>query len=321
MTRGSIPPGIEATPGVRLVVAEMEKNAHDPFDGGVQRRVVDPEMTSTEMERRAGQQALEDAGIDPKLIDVLLVQSVVPDYLATNNASAVHRELGLREDSFALETQGVCNGFLLQLQIADQMLRSGKSRYALLIQCSPVSRLMDEAEPFSVWFGDGAAAVVLGPVSDGHGILSLTTHVDGSCRRSLAATTDEKERWYNGGKARIRALDPMTGRRMLLQSADMGKQVVDEVARAANVDLKDVGFFACHQASSWFRTAAQKTIGLEHARTVDTYSWAGNLASANLPLVMQVATKEKLINDGDLVAMYAGGGGMTWSAGMMRWGK
>jgi 3-oxoacyl-[acyl-carrier-protein] synthase-3 len=320
-TRGAIPDGVVLTDGVRLVASEMEAMAGDPFDGCVERRVMPKEMTSGDMEVLAGERALADAGLDRKDIDVLLVQSMCPDYLVTNNAAAVHERLGLRQDVLSLETQGVCNAFLLQLAVARQMLLSGASRHALIIQASPLSKLMDASEPFSVWFGDGATAMVLGPVSDDRGLLAMKTRTDGTCQRALVAAIDEDHHWSECGSLRIRTLTPLIGRRMLLTSADLGKQVFDEVAKEVGVTTEDVDFFACHQASSWFRRAVQKVIGVEHARTVDTYRWAGNLTSANLPLVLEVARKEHLLKDGDLVAMYAGGGGMTWSAALLRWGR
>jgi len=321
MTRGSIPEGVEATEGVKLVAAEMEAMAGDPFDGGIERRVMPVGMRSSDMEVLAGQRALADAGIQPSDVDVLLVQSTAADHVITNNAAAVHERLGLKQRVLSLETQGACNAFLLQMQIAQQMLLSGASRYALIVQSTPLSRVMDPSEPFSVWFGDGASAVVLGRVSDDKGLLAMTTRTDGSVIRSLVGAVNETTPWYEEGPVRIRALAPLLGRKMLLTSADRGKQAMDDVLTEASMTASQVDFFACHQASAWFRRAAQKHLGLEHARTVDTYTWAGNLAGANLPLVMQVGAKEGLLKDGDLVALYAGGAGMTWSAALLRWGR
>lgn len=321
MTRGAIPDGVVETEGVKLVAQQMANMAHDPFDGGVERRVMPDDMSSGDMEVLAAQRALADAGLSPEDVDVLFLQSMVTDHVVLNNACAVHERLGLRQRVLSLETQGVCNAFLLQLQVVQQMLRAGTARYALIIQSSPLSRLMDPREPFSVWFGDGATAVVLGPVSEGHGILATTTRTDGSVHRALVGAIDAETPWYEEGNVRIRALEPLLGRKMLLTSADLGKQALDDVMADAGVTASQIDFFACHQASSWFRDAAQKILGLEHARTVNTYPWAGNLAGANLPLVLQVGVKERLLKDGDLVALYSGGGGMTWSAALLRWGR
>ncbi|MEO6953944.1 MAG: 3-oxoacyl-[acyl-carrier-protein] synthase III C-terminal domain-containing protein [Polyangia bacterium] len=322
MTRGAIPEGIPHTEGVLLTAAEMDRNAADPFDGGLERRVIGEHQSSCDMETLAGERALANAGLTGNDIDLLLLTSTAPDYLCASNAAPVHMRLGMRPDILALETNGACNGFMLQLQTADLILRSGRCKYALVIQSSPISRLMDKRDAHSVWYGDGATAMVLGPVSEGHGILSVVSRNDGSCIRALPACVEnDANPWYEGGKLALRTLDPMTGRRMLLTSADLGKQVLTDCALQAGVTMKDVDFFACHQASAWFRTAAQKIIGLEHARTVDTFSWAGNMTGANVPLVLEVGVRENLIKDGDLVAMYAGGGGMTWSGALVRWGR
>ncbi len=100
--------------------------------------------------------------------------------------------------------------------------------------------------------------------------------------RSSAPSTVSR-RWYETGSVRIRALEPLLGRKMLLTSADLGKQALDDVMTEAGIKPSEVDFFACHQASSWFRRATQKLVGFDHARTVDTFPWAGNLARANLP--------------------------------------
>jgi 3-oxoacyl-[acyl-carrier-protein] synthase-3 len=321
MTRGAVPDDVPITAGVRIVLEEMQAMEGDPFDGGRERRVIAEDMKSSDMEVLAAQRAIADAGISPHDIDVLLLQSTCPDYVITNNAAAVQDRIGLRQRLLSVETQGACNGFLLQLQLAEQVLRSGQSRYALLVQSSPLSRLMDPKEPFSVWFGDGATAVVVGAVPDGRGLLAMSTRSDGSVHRALVGTVDEKQPWHETGSVRIRALEPLLGRKMLLTSADLGKQALDDVMTEAGVEPSHVDFFACHQASSWFRRATQKLVGFDHARTVDTFPWAGNLAGANLPLVLDVARKESLLSDGDLVAMYAGGAGMTWSAALLRWGR
>ena len=321
MTRGAVPDDVPLTDGVRLVLEEMEATAKDPFDGCVERRVMPDGMTSGDMEVIAAQRALADAGLTADDVDVLFIQSMGTDHIIANNACAVHQRLGLRQRVLSLETQGVCNGFLLQLHVAQQMLRSGSSRYALIVQSAPLSKMLEAHEPYSVWFGDGATAAVVGPVSDGRGLLAMTTRTDGSVHRALVGAIDAKTPWYEDGNVRIRALEPLLGRKMLLTSADLGKQALDDVFQDSGLAREQVDFFACHQASSWFRRAAQKLAGLEHARTADTYPWAGNLAGANLPLVLQLGQKERLLRDGDLVALYAGGGGMTWSAALLRWGR
>ncbi len=321
MTRGAIPKDVLATEGVLLVAREMDRLAHDPFDGGLQRRVIADDMSSGDMEVMAAQHAMTHAGVGPSDIDVLFVQSMCPDHATANNAAAVHERLGLRQRVLSLETQGVCNAFLLQLQVAEQMVKSGASKCVLVVQSSPLSRLMDPRDPFSVWFGDGATAVVLGPVSEGRGLLGMSTRTDGTCARALLGAVSDELPWYADGPVRIHAPEPLVGRRMLLSSAELGKQVLDEVLAETGTDRSQIDFFACHQASSWFRSAAQSYLGIQHARVADTYVWAGNLTGANLPLVLEVGLKERSLKDGDLVAMYAGGGGMTWSAALLRWGR
>src|SRR5207248_2672862 len=138
------------------------------------------------------------AGVDAKELDFVLVSSMCPDYLVTNNAPAVQSALGMREDVFALETQGVCNSFLLQLTLAEAMVRSGQARRGVIIQSAPLTKLMDVKEPFSVWFGDGATAVVVGEVGEGEGLLATTHRGNGAPRVALVAAAGERSAWHDG---------------------------------------------------------------------------------------------------------------------------
>lgn len=321
MTRGAVPNDVTMTPGVKLVLEEMAAMAHDPFDGALERRVMPEGMVSSDMEVFAAQRALAAAGLTAKDVDVMFLQSMATDHILINNASALHDRLGLRQDVLALETQGACNGFLLHLDIAQQMLQSKRSRHILMVQSTPLSRVTDPRDPYSVWYGDGASAVVVGEVAPNRGILGISSRTDGTVNLAMVGAVEEEKPWYEGGTVRLRSRKPLLGRRMLLTSADLGKQALDDVFAVTGLTAANVDFFACHQASSWFRRAAQKLIGLEHTKTVDVFPWAGNLAGACLPLVMEIGVKDHLIKDGDLVAVYGGGAGMTWSAVLLRWGR
>lgn len=319
MTHAGPPEGVELTEGVRRVLAAMERYDADPFQGGERRHVMSENETSTDMEVEAARRALEASGTGAEEIDFVLSQSTCPDYVAVNNAAAIQQQLRLRRDVFSLETQGACNGFLLQLHLSESLVRSGRARRGLVIQSSPLSRLMDPREPFSTWFGDGASAAVVGEVPAGYGILAIAQRTDGSTRRALLGTAMGGQPWFGAGEVRIRALEPLLGRSMLLRSADMGREVIDEALAAAEVTRDEVAFYAGHQANRWFREVTQAHAGLDRSRFLDTYQWTGNLAGAGLPVVLANAQQAKQLRHGDNLVLYAGGGGMTWSGAVVRW--
>lgn len=312
-------PAPELTPGQARVMAGMATVANDPFQGAKERRIAPDGMLSSEMELRAAQDALKQANVTPEDIDLLLVYSTTHDYLNAQNTCYLHRELGLNKKCLSVTAEGACNSFLLQMALAEPMIATGQVKRALLIQSCMVSRVIPAEANFAPWFGDGATAVVLGPVNGKYGILGRAHRTDGSYHKALVIGVPEKH-WYDDGKCVLYAADAPAGFQMLLNVADMGKEVIDDCLMQANLLPQDLDFWAPHQASLWFREATRDHIGLKNAKTVDTFSWASSLSAANIPLALKIGASEGLLQAGDVIGMYSGGSGVTYSGFVMRWG-
>ncbi|HEY8207938.1 MAG TPA: 3-oxoacyl-ACP synthase III family protein [Myxococcaceae bacterium] len=311
---------LPAAPGARATMEAMAAYVDDPFKGSRERRVMPEGMLSSDMETSAAKDAIARAGIDPAQIDLLLTYSQLPDYLTIPTAPQVHRNLGLQEKCFTLCTESACNAFPLQLAVAEQMIRGGQARYGLLVQSTAVSRACKQEDQSSAWFGDGATAAVVGPVSEGRGVIGRAHRTDGSFYRSLV-TGCPGSTWYRGDHVEVYTEDPAAARRMLLSVSDLGRQVVDEALEAAGARREDVRFFATHQAAPWVREVTQLTCGLTQARSVDTFHWTASLGPCNPPLMLAIGERKGILREDDLVAIYTGGGGITWSGIIMRWGR
>jgi 3-oxoacyl-[acyl-carrier-protein] synthase-3 len=305
--------------GVERVLATASLYRDDPFKGAVERRIRPEGMPSSTMEIAAARQAIERAGIRPDQIGLLLTYSQLPDHLVIPNTTLLHRELGLPEKCFSLGTEAACNSFLLQLSIAEQMIRGGRAEYALLIQSSAVSRLIPQDDQQSVWFGDGATAEVLGPVPAGKGLLGQSHRTDGSLYEALLADCGAG-RWFDGGMVQLHVKDRAKARRMLLLICDLAKQSIDEALEDAGHRPADVNFYATHQSTEWFRKVTQEHARLDNARFVDSFKWTAGLGASNIPFMLALGQQEGLLREGDLVAMHTGGSGITWSGAVMRWG-
>jgi 3-oxoacyl-[acyl-carrier-protein] synthase-3 len=305
--------------GERLVWAARNEVGDDPFSGAVERRVMAPSMHAIDMEIAAARRALSKADVDPGEIDVLLLQSSVPDQLTTNIACSIHAALGIPRNCFTLTVEGVCNGFQQQWVLADAMIRSGQARRALLIQSSSLSRILPYDQPHSTVFGDGATAVVVGPVSEGRGLLAAEHHTDGTMDRTLL-TTVVGSTWFSGGKLVYHNDCMKNSQRMLASVANGGRDTIHAALKQAGYGPLDVDFYAGHQANTWYRPVTQTFAGLERARFVDTFKWAGSLIAGNIPLIFSVALDEGLLHDGDLVVTQSGGSGATISSLVFRWG-
>jgi len=308
----------EPTPAMARVLAAMAQQDFDPFQGVTERRVLPDDMSSVDMEVRAGQLAIERAGIDRREIDLLLTHTALPDYLLSSTACVLHRELGLASACFTMQLDASSYSFMAQLTVAEQMIIAGRTRYALLVQSSASSRLIDPEDSDSALHGDGATAVVVGPASTG-GLLAAAHRTNGAHPRSLVASVPGG-RWYDEGRVLLHRADPRDTARIFLLTADLAIEVVNAALSQADVPAAEVDFFAVHQGAPWLRQVTQESIGLDRARSVDTFSTTGYLFSASIPLVLETAQRQGLLNRDDIVVMNGGGGGFTYGATVLRWG-
>jgi 3-oxoacyl-[acyl-carrier-protein] synthase-3 len=311
------PPAV-STDGGRLVLAALAGQAEDPFGGARQRHVMAAEQSVFEMEERAARDALDRAGVAPAEIDVLLTYTVVPDKLLSNPACILHRRLGLAEKCFSVQIDAATYAFSAQLELAEALVASGRARRALLVQSCAATRLVDKNDPVSAVFGDGATAVVVGRVADGRGLVSSVHYTDGRYPDSLVASPRGRS-WYEEGRSTIHIADPAQMQTVLLATVDVIKQSVDAALADAGLTARDVSFVCMHQGTPWLRELVQKYTGLEHARSVETFTRFGYLFAAILPAGLLCAQAEGLLSPGDVVILCGGGTGMTYGATVMRW--
>ncbi|MFD3330860.1 3-oxoacyl-ACP synthase III family protein [Streptomyces sp. NPDC058701] len=313
------PKNAEAGPGEQIIISELERSKDDIFQGVDERRVMAEEMVSSDMEVSAAEQALACSGIRAQDVDFILTHSLVPDRLGSPNASAVQRQLGMRQDTLAMATEGACNSFQQQLLLAQAMIQTGSFRHGLIIQSAAPSRLLHMEDQISVTLGDGAAAAVLGPVSAERGILGAAHFCDGSVSPTAVCDPIDSP-WYSARRNVFHVVDSKQGRKMLLSVADISNRAINEALRKAGLTAPDIDFYASHQGAKWMRRITQEHAGLASARFVDTFSRTGSLFSANIPFQLAEGCRMGMINDGDAVAMFSGGTGITWAATTLRWG-
>jgi 3-oxoacyl-[acyl-carrier-protein] synthase-3 len=318
--RGGGPAPSDATPGVAAVVAAMREQGADPFQGTVRRHVIGDTTSILELEVLAARDALGRAGVAAQDVDLLLTCSTPTDYQLTNSACALHEALGLPRNAYALHVDGAQHSFLLQLTLARSMIVCGQARCALLVQSSALSRLMDPTSPLSPIFGDGATAVVVGPVADDKGILAVTHRTDGRLPNALIASVPGK-RWYDEGRSVLHISDPMGARDILLGTVDVSREGILSALAAAGVAPEDVDVLAMHQGMPWLRRLVQEHTGLVRARAVDTFGTTAHLFAAFLPSTLVAARDQGVLRDGDLVVLAGGGNGVSYGAAVLRWGR
>ncbi|MGE3760673.1 MAG: 3-oxoacyl-ACP synthase III family protein [Kofleriaceae bacterium] len=307
------------TPAGRAIVDAMQMHGRDPFQGTRARHVIADDTPIVEMEAAAALAALEQAGTSRDEIDLLLTCTTPVDYALTNSACALHERLGLPRACFSLHVEGAQHGFLLQLSLAQAMIATGQARRALLVQASAASRIADPRTPISAVFGDGATAVVLGPVSGDRGILGSSHRTDGRLPNTLIASVIGK-RWYDEGRPYLHLADPVGMRDILLRTVDLTVEGIHAALAAADLAPERVDVFAMHQGMPWLRSLVQEHAGLSHTRGVDTYVDTGHLFAAFVPSTLVAAQREGILADDQVVLIAGGGNGMTFGAAVLRWG-
>jgi 3-oxoacyl-[acyl-carrier-protein] synthase-3 len=307
----------EKSAGADLVLRAIAETSADPFQGSRLRRVAPLEMPCSEMEARAGRDALSRAGVSAAEVDLLLSSTLLPDYMGVNHASIVHHRLGLASHCPAITVDAVCNSVFAQLDFAQAMFAAGRARVALLTQSCAATRIMAREDPVSACHGDGASALVVRKGAPGSGLIQLRSHTDGALHGGFVLGVPNA-RWYEG-KVVAYPADRVATRRMMLAAPDLARRLVQESLAEVGLDATAVTFFASHQPTSWFRRLTQDYCGLAHAASVDVFPWSGSVVAATIPLQLATAEREYRLHTGDLVVIFGIASGMSAYAALLRW--
>jgi 3-oxoacyl-[acyl-carrier-protein] synthase-3 len=282
-----------------------------------ERRIAaDGELTSA-MGLAAARAALADAGLEPGAIDLIVLATSTPDQTFPATAVTIQAELGIT-DGAAFDVQAVCSGFVFAMSTADNYLKSGQFKRALVIGAEAFSRILDwEDRATCVLFGDGAGAVVLeaerlnGTMAD-RGILATSLRSDGRYRDKL---------YVDGGPSSTGTVGHlrMDGPEVFRHAVTKISQVIGETLDKAGYTASDIDWFVPHQANKRILDGAARKLGLDPERVVMTVEKHANTSAASIPLALMTACSDGRIKKGDLVLLEAMGGGFTWGALLIRW--
>jgi 3-oxoacyl-[acyl-carrier-protein] synthase III len=282
--------------------------------GIAERRIAAPGELTSDLATAAAKRALERAGMSGGDLDLIVLATATPDQTFPSTAVKVQARLGMKRGA-AFDVQAVCSGFIFALAVADNALRLGQARTALVIGAETFSRILDWHDRGTcVLFGDGAGALVLQavPESSGRGILSTHLHSDGRQHDIL---------YVDGGPSSTGAAGVlrMEGREVFRQAVTHLAAVVDEALTANGLTGSDIDWLVPHQANTRIIEAVGRKLGLGADRTVVTIERHANTSAASIPLALDEAVRDGRIRPGHLVLMEALGGGLTWGASVVRW--
>ena len=283
---------------------------------GIEQRHIaaDGEATS-DLAYKAALAAIENAGLKPGDIDFVLVGTTTPDLIFPNVACLLQEKLGIRGcPAFSIEA--ACSGFLYSLIVADQFVRSGQAKRALVIGAETMSRILDWTDRETcVLFGDGAGAVIL-EGADQPGIIYNTFGADGRYRELLYASSGVATRHREVGD--IAALR-MKGNEVFKVAVRTLENLVDEVSEKNHLEKGQIDWLIPHQANIRIIAAMARRLEMPMERVVLTVRTHGNTSAASVPMALDTAIRDGRIKRGDLLLLEAFGGGFTWGASLIRY--
>ena len=278
-----------------------------------QRHRASPEETAAFMGAEAARAALRVASVEAGEIDLVVLATTTPDNAFPATATQVQALVGAH-GAFAFDVSAACSGFLYALAVADNFIRTGSVRTALVIGSEVYSRIVDWTDRATcVLFGDGAGAVVLRAGHDpaGAGILSTHLHSDGRLGGLL---------YVDGavGRPDLSQHLVMHGREVFRHAVAKLAGAVDEALTANGLTADAIDWLVPHQANLRIIDAMGRKLGLPSERVVVTVDRHANTSAASIPLALAEAVQDGRIKSGDLVVLEALGGGMTWASALVR---
>lgn len=276
-----------------------------------ERRIAGSDETVATMGCHAAEQALEMAGIDRNELGLIIVATTSSSHAFPSSACQIQQMLGVG-DCAAFDLAAACAGFTYALSVADQYVKNGAVRYALVIGSDLLTRTLDPNDRGTVIiFGDGAGAVLLG-ASEQPGIISTHLHADGRYGNLLALPYHDR-------------LDPqqpayltMAGNEVFKVAVTELAHIVDETLQANQLDRSELDWLVPHQANLRIISATAKKLGMGMEKVVVTLDRHGNTSAASVPCALDEAVRDGRIKPGQLILLEAFGGGFTWGSALVR---
>lgn len=285
-----------------------------------ERRVASKEEASSDLAVKASKKALAHAGISAEELDLIVVATVTPDMFFPSTACLVQHQLGATKAA-AFDLSAACTGFIYGIATAAQFISTGVYQYALVIGVDCLSKMVDWKDRNTcILFGDGAGAAVLGPVSEGQGLLAFDLGSDGSGGELLKV---------EAGGSRLPASEQtvkenkhvisMNGREVFKFAVRAINSSTETVLGKAGMTKNDIDFLVPHQANIRIIESAMKRFGLSKDKVVVNIDRYGNMSSASIPIALSEAYENRLFQLGDKLVLCGFGGGLTWGAAVITW--
>jgi 3-oxoacyl-[acyl-carrier-protein] synthase-3 len=276
-----------------------------------QRHIAAEDEYSSDLAEQAARRAIESAGITAQDIDLIIVATTTADRIFPSTACLLQYKLGIAGCP-AFDVQAVCSGFVYAISTADQFIRSGAAKCALVVGADTMSRITDWTDRSNcILWGDGAGAVILA-ASNEPGIISTHLHADGSYNDLLHVPC-------GANNQNCKPTIQMEGNAVFKMAVNTLDAIVDETLGANGMEKAHVDWLVPHQANIRIIQATAKKLGMSMDQVVVTVGEHGNTSAASIPLALDVAVRDGRIKRGETLLMEAFGGGFTWGSVLLKY--
>lgn len=273
-----------------------------------ERRWSRDDQDTSDLAYEASKKAIEDAGIKPNDIDMIIVATATGDMPFPSVANILQEKLGTGKVP-TMDQLAACSGFMYSMITAKQYVQSGDYKNILVVGADKLSKITDLTDrSTAVLFGDGAGAVVIGEVSEGRGIISYEIGSDGSGGKYL---------YLNKETGKL----VMNGREVFKFAVRIMGEASTRVVEKAGLESDDIDMFIPHQANIRIMESARERLGIEREKMSVSVNRFGNTSAASIPLSIQQELENERIKDDDTLVLVGFGGGLTWGAMVIKWGK
>jgi 3-oxoacyl-[acyl-carrier-protein] synthase-3 len=287
-----------------------------------ERRVAKDNEAASDLAQMACKRALAAAGMTADAIELIVLATITPDTHCPAGANWLEAKLGARH-AVSFDVTAACTGFIFALSVAEQYIKTGVYRNALVVASEIMTRTLDwtDRETCILW-GDGAGAAVIAEVEDGRGILSTHLHSDGAGGDNLlmpggGSTTTPIS--YKSVDKKMHTLNMIGANQSFKVAVKRFAEVCEEALAYNNVTLDDIKIIVPHQANLRILQGVAKRLNIPMDKVYVNIERYGNISSATVPIALDEAVRDGTIQPGDLVLLAAFGGGLTWGSSLIRW--
>jgi 3-oxoacyl-[acyl-carrier-protein] synthase-3 len=270
------------------------------------------ELTS-DIAFEAAKKAIENSGIPAEEIEMIILATTTPDLTFPATSTKVQAKLGAK-GAFAFDIQAVCSGFVYAITVADNFIKSGQVKNALVIGADVLSRIVDWKDRNTcVLFGDGAGAVVLQATTDENsGIMAASLHSDGFLNDILKTSGGTSSNQKSG-------FIEMAGKEVFKHAVEKMSKSVTSTLEKAHLKVSDIDFMVPHQANARILSAVANRLELPQEKVILTVENHANTSAASIPLALDSANSQGKFKKGDVLVLEALGGGLTWGSVVLKW--